>query len=322
MNMHAAEQTMLFRRMLLIRKAEERLAHDFRSGELPGPVHLYIGQEAIAVGFCAHLCDSDWITSTHRGHGHFLAKGGDLQAMFAEILGRSAGICGGMGGSMHVADTAKGIIGANGIVGGGIGLSVGAALAAQLDDEGRVAVAFFGDGAAAQGVLSEALNIGALWKLPLILVCENNGFSEFSPTEKVIAGRIADRGAAYGVPSRVVDGNDLMAVWQTAHGAINRARSGNGPTLVEAHTYRFHGHVEGEETFLKSAYRTREEIEEKRLHDPLARLQSDLEQRGVLDKATAARLRSEVEKEVEIAAERARQHPWPSPTDLDRLELH
>lgn len=229
-NIPAAEQEALFRRMLLIRKAEERLARDFKTGELPGSVHLYIGQEAVATGVCAHLDDSDWIASTHRGHGHFLAKDGDPFAMFAEIRGRSTGICGGMGGSMHVADISRGILGANGIVGGGIGLAVGAALAAQLDGKGRVAVAFFGDGAAAQGVLAEALNIAALWKLPLLLLCENNGYSEFSPTQSVIAGSIAERGVPFGVPSLAVDGNDVVAVWEAAHEAVERARNGGGPT--------------------------------------------------------------------------------------------
>jgi pyruvate dehydrogenase E1 component alpha subunit len=165
----------MLERMLLIRRVEERLGEEFKAGKLPGGVHLYIGQEAVAVGVCAHLTDADWIASTHRGHGHFLAKGGDPGAMMAEIYGRKTGICRGMGGSMHVADVSKGILGANGIVGGGVSLTTGAALAAQLDGKGAVAVCFFGDGAAAQGVLMEALNLSALWKLPLLLVCENNG---------------------------------------------------------------------------------------------------------------------------------------------------
>ena len=180
--MQASEELLgLYRSMLLIRRMEERLGEVVKTGELPGPVHLYIGQEAVAVGVCACLGDRDWIASTHRGHGHFLAKGGDPRAMIAEILGRETGICHGKGGSMHVADFSRGILGANGIVGGGIGLALGAALAAQLDGEGRVSVAFFGDGGANQGVIMEALNIAAIWRLPLLLVCENNGFSEFSP---------------------------------------------------------------------------------------------------------------------------------------------
>lgn len=320
-NIPTAEQKLLFRRMMLIRKAEERLASDFKAGELPGSVHLYIGQEAVAVGICAHLADSDYITSTHRGHGHYLAKDGDLFAMFAEVRGRSSGICGGMGGSMHVADMSKGIIGANGIVGGGIGLAAGAALAAQLDGNGAVAVAFFGDGASAQGVVSEALNISALWKLPLILVCENNGYSEFSPTKAVISGNIADRGAAYGVPSVAVDGNDIAAMWQAAHEAIDRARSGDGPTLIEARTYRFHGHVEGEAGFLKSKYRTDEEVDERRDADPIKRFAAELVSRKVLDEAEIEEISREIGAAVDDAADRAVNEPWPDVSSLDGLEV-
>ena len=262
--------------MLLIRRMEEKLGEVQKTGVLPGPVHLYIGQEAIATGVCAHLNDADWITSTHRGHGHFLAKGGDPSSMAAEIYGRVDGICGGKGGSMHVADVSKGILGANGIVAGGIGLATGAALAAQLDEKGGVAVAFFGDGAANQGVLSEALNIAALWKLPLILVCENNGFCEFSPTETVTAGNIFERAAPFGVPGVEVDGNDVHAVWSVADAAIERARNGGGPTLIEARTYRTRGHVEYEVTFLSEKYRTDEEVEAWVLRDPIKKLAKQL----------------------------------------------
>lgn len=320
-NIPTAEQESLFRRMTLIRKAEERLARDFKAGELPGSVHLYIGQEAVAVGICAHLTDSDYITSTHRGHGHYLAKGGDPFAMFAEVRGRSSGICGGMGGSMHVADMSKGIIGANGIVGGGIGLAAGAALAAQLDGEGAVAVAFFGDGASAQGVVSEALNISALWKLPLILLCENNGYSEFSPTGAVISGSIADRGAAYGVPSVAVDGNDIAAMWQAAQVAVDRARSGEGPTLIEARTYRFHGHVEGEAGFLKTKYRTDEEVNERREADPIKRFAADLLARQVLGDAQIDEIEREIDAAINEAADRALGEPWPQISSLDSLEV-
>lgn len=320
-NIPAAEQEALFRRMLLIRKAEERLARDFKTGDLPGSVHLYIGQEAVATGVCAHLDDSDWIASTHRGHGHFLAKDGDPFAMFAEIRGRSTGICGGMGGSMHVADISRGILGANGIVGGGIGLAVGAALAAQLDGKGRVAVAFFGDGAAAQGVLAEALNIAALWKLPLLLLCENNGYSEFSPTQSVIAGSIAERGVPFGVPSLAVDGNDVVAVWEAAHEAVERARNGGGPTLIEARTYRFHGHVEGEAGFIRTPYRTEEEVDQRRSDDPVARFRADLVARGVLDEGQLAGIEAEIEAGIDAAATRAEAEPCPEPGSLDLLEV-
>ncbi|HEY3461338.1 MAG TPA: thiamine pyrophosphate-dependent dehydrogenase E1 component subunit alpha, partial [Casimicrobiaceae bacterium] len=228
----------LYRRMLLIRRMEERLGDVQKAGELPGPVHLYIGQEAVAVGVCDHLNDRDWIASTHRGHGHFLAKGGDPTSMVAEIFGRSTGICGGKGGSMHVADVRRGILGANGIVGGGIGLATGAALAAQLDGKRRVAVAFFGDGGANQGVLMEALNLSAIWKLPLVLVCENNGFSEFSPTATVTAGEIVARATPFGVAAAKANGNDVLDLHRVAGEAVERARLGDGPTLIEARTYR------------------------------------------------------------------------------------
>lgn len=275
-NLPREELLAMYERMLLIQLVEEQLARDCAAGKLPGPVHLYVGEEAIAVGVCRHLDDRDWITSTHRGHGHFLAKGGDPARMLAEIYGRASGICGGFGGSMHVADFSKGIIGANGVVGGGIALAAGAALAAQLDGDGRVAVAFFGDGAANQGVLAEALNVAALWKLPLVLVCENNGFSEFSPTATVTSGRIVERARPFGVPGIEVDGNDVLAVWQAAHVAVRRARAGEGPTLIEALTYRTRGHVEYEVTFLSEPYRDEAEVEAWKHKDPIPRLASYL----------------------------------------------
>ena len=267
-----SELLALYERMQLIRQAETRLGADSLAGNLPGNVHLYIGQEAIAVGICAHLTERDTIGSTHRGHGHFLAKGGEVRALFAEIYARDEGACRGMGGSMHVADLSKGILGANGIVGGGIAISAGAAFAAALDGQGAVAVSFFGDGASSQGVLSEVMNIAALWKLPLILVCEHNGFSEFSPSDTVNAGQIADRARPYGLPAHVVDGNDLMAMWQVAGEAVDRARRGEGATFIEAVSYRLHGHLEAEATFIQKPYRTPEEIADWAARGPIVRL--------------------------------------------------
>ena len=272
----AAQMIELYRRMLLIRRMEERLGEVVTSGELPGPVHLYIGQEAVAVGVCTHLTDRDWIASTHRGHGHFLAKGGEPRAMVAEIFGRDTGICRGKGGSMHVADFSRGILGANGIVGGGIGLAVGAALAAQLDGNGCVSVGFFGDGGANQGVVAEALNLAAIWKLPLLLVCENNGFSEFSPTDTVTAGEIAARAQPFSIPGTAVDGNDVIAVWQVVGSAVQRARAGGGPTLIEARTYRWRGHVETEQRFLSGKYREENEIAAWQRRDPIGGLEAAL----------------------------------------------
>ncbi len=300
----------LYRRMLLIRRMEERLGEVQKAGALPGPVHLYIGQEAVAAGVCTHLNDNDWITSTHRGHGHFLAKGGTPKSMAAEIYGRATGICGGKGGSMHVADFKKGILGANGIVAGGIGIATGAALASQLDGKGGVAVAFFGDGAANQGVLSEALNLSALWKLPLILVCESNGFCEFSPTATVTSGDISARATPFGIPGVPVDGNDVVAVWKAAGVAIDRARRGEGPTLIEARTYRTRGHVEYEVTFLSEKYREEKEVEEWKLKDPITLFTKQLLQRGITGEEIAA-IESEIQTTVAEAFEYAESSPWP-----------
>jgi pyruvate dehydrogenase E1 component alpha subunit len=300
----------LYARMLRIRLVEERLAQVQSEGELPGPVHLYIGQEAVAVGVCAHLGDADWIASTHRGHGHFLAKSGETRKLVAEVYGRATGVCGGKGGSMHVADVSKGILGANGIVGGGIALATGAALTAKTRGNREVAIGFFGDGAANQGVLMEALNIATLWKLPLVLVCENNGFSEFSPSETVTAGEIWQRGTPFGIPSRAVDGNDIVAVYEAAGEAIERARRGDGPSLLEMRTYRLRGHVEAEKTFLSKAYRTDEEVEERRTAEPLARCRTLLREAGVGDAALGAAEARE-RTEVDAAFEYAANSPWP-----------
>lgn len=310
-----AKRLELYRRMMLIRKVEEMLGNASLACELPGPVHLYVGQEAVAVGVCDHLTDRDWIASTHRGHGHFIAKGGATAALVAEVFGRETGICRGRGGSMHVADFSRGIIGANGIVAGGIALATGAALAAHMERQGRVAVAFFGDGAANQGVLMEALNVGALWKLPLILACENNGFSEFSPASTVTAGRIADRAAPFGVPSQGVDGNDVEAVWRATSVAIDRARNGQGPTLLEFTTYRLRGHMEQEASFLSRPYRTKAEVEASKGNDPLVRYRSLLVSEKLATSELLAALESEIEGEVAIAKSAAKAAPWPDPRD-------
>ena len=285
----------LYERMLLIRRTEERLRDENRAGNLPGAVHLYIGEEAVAAGVCAHLRESDMITSTHRGHGHYLAKGGDLGAMMAEIWAKRTGICRGMGGSMHVADFSKGLLGANGIVGAGFAIATGAAYSAMLQGSGRVVADFFGDGAANQGTLMECLNVASLWKLPLVFICEHNGFSEFSPAATVTSGRIFERARAFGIPCRVVDGNDVAAVWQAAREAVERARGGGGPTFIEAHTYRIQGHLEAESLFLgEQRYRDPLEIEAWKARCPIARTRGQLES---ADAAQARRLR-EIEARV------------------------
>jgi len=273
---------------------------------------LYIGQEAVAVGVCSNLTRDDWIASTHRGHGHFLAKGGDPHAMIAEIFGRATGICHGKGGSMHVADFSQGILGANGIVGGGIGLAVGAALAAQLDGQGRVSVVFFGDGGANQGVVMEAINLAAIWKLPLLLVCENNGFSEFSPTATVTAGEIGQRAQPFGVPSVAVDGNDVFAVRDVAEQAVARARLGRGPTLIEARTYRWRGHVETEKSFLSRSYREEQEIAEWQQRDPITRLEAMLLRDGSASQREIDDVHAQVAQTVEQAFAAALADPLPA----------
>jgi acetoin:2,6-dichlorophenolindophenol oxidoreductase subunit alpha len=299
----AAEALRLYESMVLIRRVEERLRDDSAAGKLPGAVHLYIGEEAVAAGVCAHLEDRDYATSTHRGHGHFLAKGGDVRAMMAEIWAKREGICRGMGGSMHVADISKGILGANGIVGAGLSIATGAAFGAKLDGDGTVAVCFFGDGASNQGVLMETLNVSSLWGLPLVFVCENNGFSEFTPSAEVTSGRIPDRARAFGVPVAEVDGNDVTAVWQAAGEAVQRGRAGGGPSFIEARTYRIQGHFEAESFVLSGGgYRTEEEIETWRQRDPIARFRSALTSAGTVAAADLDRIDAEVAGRVADAA--------------------
>jgi acetoin:2,6-dichlorophenolindophenol oxidoreductase subunit alpha len=295
----------LYESMLLIRRVEERLRDDSAAGKLPGAVHLYIGEEAVAAGVCAHLTPRDYATSTHRGHGHFLAKGGDVKAMMAEVWAKREGICRGMGGSMHVADVSKGILGANGIVGAGLSIATGAAFGAKLDRDGKVAVCFFGDGASNQGALMETLNIASLWQLPLVFVCENNGFSEFTPAAEVTAGRISDRARALSVPATEVDGNDVAAVWRAAGEAVGRARSGGGPSFIEARTYRIHGHFEAESLVLSGGrYREEAEIEQWRdaSNDPVARCRSALLAAGTADEAALTGIEAAVAGRVAEAA--------------------
>ncbi len=299
------QQLTLLERMVLIRRTEELLRTETAAGRLPGGVHLYIGQEAIATAVCAQLAPQDCITSTHRGHGHYLAKGGDLKAMLAEIWGKRTGICKGMGGSMHVADLSKGILGANGIVGGGFAIAAGAAYSSQMRNDGRVVVTFCGDGSSNQGVLMEALNVSSLWKLPLVFLCEHNQFGEFTPWKTVTAGHIVDRARAFNIPTAVIDGNDVMAVYEAAGEAVARARRGEGPTFIEAHTYRIRGHLEAEDLFLGGQkYREPEEIEAWRAQtkDPIERFKARLLERGVSADALAA-METKVALEVQEALE-------------------
>jgi pyruvate dehydrogenase E1 component alpha subunit len=298
----------MYRQMKLIRHAEETLLRLFEAAEMPGFIHSYIGEEATGVGVCHALAREDVITSTHRGHGHVIAKGSDLKPFFAELYGKAAGTCKGKGGSMHVADLDHGIYGANGIVGGGIPIAAGAALASVLQGTGRVSVAFMGDGATDIGPFHETLNLAAVWTLPVVFVVENNGFADFirvADHQKI--ARVSDRAAGYGMPGETVDGNDVEAVYAAADRAVRRARRGEGPTLLECVTYRWRGHYEGD----PQPYRTQDEVADWKLRDPLLRTEARLRELGLVDDAGLARIAAEVAALVDDAVAFARAAPEP-----------
>jgi len=284
---------------------------------MPGFVHLYLGQEAVAVGACAGLNDDDYITSTHRGHGHIIAKGGDLKRMMAELYGKATGYNKGKGGSMHIADPGLGILGANGIVGAGLPIATGAGLSAKLRKSGQVAVCFFGDGASNQGTFHEAINIAAAFSLPVVYVCENNLYAVGTRQSKVRKIEdIADRSAGYGIPGLIVDGNDVMAVYEACQEAIDRARAGLGPTLVECKTYRWRTHFEGE----PDTYRPREEVAAWLKREPIAPYRRRLVERGILTEDEADQIVARVVNELDEAVEFARMSALPAPESaLDGL---
>jgi acetoin:2,6-dichlorophenolindophenol oxidoreductase subunit alpha len=309
----------LYQRMIRIRAFEEKVQRLFKLGKLPGFVHLYIGEEAIAVGACSVLRDDDRITSTHRGHGHLIAKGADVERMMAELFGRQSGYCKGKGGSMHIFDFGLGILGANGIVGGGIPIATGAALADRVLGRDSVTVAFFGDGAANQGVLLEALNLSAIWSLPVIYLCENNQYTEWMRTEDITAGCIAERAHPFGVPGVQVDGNDVFAVREVVQLAVERARRGDGPTFVEAVTYRHLAHNEGEEVF-SGVYRPPDEVETWKARDPVAALRRQLENELHIGSAELEALDQGERDLIDRAVEAAEASPFPMPDEaLDDL---
>jgi len=299
--------------MLKIREFEERIAGIAAAGKIPGFVHLYVGQEAVAAGVCASLRATDYITSTHRGHGHLIAKGGDIKLMMAELLAKRTGYCKGKGGSMHIADLDLGILGANGIVGGGPPLAAGAALASQVLDRDDVAVSFFGDGASNQGTIHEAMNLAAIWKLPVIFVVENNGYAEFTaqPRHQVIEN-ISDRAPGYGMPGVVVDGNDVIAVYRAAESAVAQARKGNGPAMIECMTFRIHGHFEGD----PQDYRPEGEIDTWKKNDPILRFEKELVKSKAATKKEIKEIRKTVIEEFNDAVRFAEQSPDP---DLEEL---
>ena len=304
----------LYRRMVRIRVFEEKVQELHKLGRLPGFVHVYVGEEAVAVGACSVLRDTDHITSTHRGHGHCIAKGADVAPMMAELFGRADGYCRGKGGSMHIIDTSLGILGANGIVGGGIPMATGSGLADAVLGRDGVTVCFFGDGAANQGVLLEALNLSAIWKLPVIYMCESNQYMEFTPTTDLTAGRIYRRAEPFGVPGVEVDGNDVLEVRRVVGEAVERARRGEGPSLIEANTYRFSGHSEGESAFV-SDYRTEEEVESWKARDPVTCFRDLLVADTVITAAELDAIDAGEDAAVEAAVEFAEASPFPSPDE-------
>ena len=304
----------MYTTMLKIRMFETRVSELFAANKIPGVVHLYIGEEAVAAGVGATLRKEDYITSTHRGHGHLLAKGGKIDLMLAELFGKKTGYCKGKGGSMHIADIDLGILGANVIVGGGAPLATGAGLSAKYRGTDAVAVCFFGDGASNQGTTHEAMNLAACWKLPVIFVNENNmyGLSTCTDYSMCIAD-VADRASAYGMPGIVVDGNDVIAVYEAASEAVKRARKGQGPTLVECKTYRHRGHTEGDPG---TVYRSKEEIAEWKEKDPSPRFEKKLLQAKIFTKKKLDDIKRSFEKELDEGVKFADESPYPDPSDI------
>jgi TPP-dependent pyruvate/acetoin dehydrogenase alpha subunit len=308
----------LYHTMVRIRLFEERVRDLALKNEIPGFVHVSIGEEASATGVCAALRPTDRITSTHRGHGHLIAKGGRLDGMMAELYGKRTGYCKGKGGSMHIVDYKLGILGANGIVGAGLPIATGSALASVIAQRDDVTACFFGDGASNEGTFHESLNLAAVWKLPVIFICENNGFGEFTPAATVTAVRdIAQRAHAYDIPGLIVNGNDVVEVYRYATEAAERARAGEGPTLLECKTYRWEGHVVGEAAFLgAAAYREQAEIEEWKKRCPLIRFQQFAAESGKIGAAELKKIEDDTAAELEAAVKFARESPLPDPSEV------
>ncbi|HSB04123.1 MAG TPA: thiamine pyrophosphate-dependent enzyme [Thermodesulfobacteriota bacterium] len=305
----------MYRTMLRIRRFEEKVVDLYARQMVMGVVHLYIGEEAVATGVCANLRRDDYITSTHRGHGHCIAKGGELRFMMAELFGRTTGYCKGKGGSMHIANFEIGILGANGIVGAGMPIAGGAGLSIKMRRTDQVVACFFGDGACNQGAFHESLNLAALWKLPVIYVCENNQYAISVAQHR--AGSIVDyylRKSSYGIEGCKVDGNDVLAVSGAAREAVDRARRGEGPTLMECKTYRWRGHYEGEADRTYT-YRSRDETEEWITDCPIERFRKRLFEEGILKEADFTALEEEIRKELEEAIQFAKDSPEPEPED-------
>jgi TPP-dependent pyruvate/acetoin dehydrogenase alpha subunit len=300
----------LLETMLLIRAFDEKVDELYAEGALHGTAHFYVGQEAVAVGVTSALMEGDVITGTHRGHGHAIAFGLDIDRMAAELLGRASGYCHGKGGSMHIADVGAGMLGANGIVGGSMGIACGAAWAFKRRKEDHVAVCFFGDGAVGEGIFNEALNMAAIWKLPIVFVCENNQYAMSLSVKRGFAHEpLSDRAAGYGMPGKTINGMELDEVHEAAAEAVGRARSGDGPTLIEAVTYRYLGHSKSD----ANLYRTRDEIQQWREQDPIGRFAVSLEREGVLESDEWRSIERSAKVRIEEAFERAAREPEPEP---------
>jgi TPP-dependent pyruvate/acetoin dehydrogenase alpha subunit len=305
----------MYRQMVRIRAFEEAANDLYRGAKMPGLTHLYIGQEAVAVGACEALRKDDFITSTHRGHGHCLAKGADVSRMFAELLGKEDGYCRGKGGSMHIADFDNGNLGANAIVGGSAGIATGAAQSAKMRGTDQVVVCFFGEGALGQGLLYEVMNMASLWKLPVVYLCENNQYNEYTHYSETTAGDVVARAAAFGIPGEEVDGQDVLAVNEAIRRAVARGRAGDGPSFVVANTYRYHGHHVGDVD--RAYYRSKdEEADWKTNRDPITRLGAQLVDTGLASPEALERVADEAQAEIATAVEYALDAPYPAESEV------
>jgi TPP-dependent pyruvate/acetoin dehydrogenase alpha subunit len=307
----------MYEQMLKIRVFEEHVNELYMSAKMPGLAHLYSGEEAVAVGVCEALRRDDYITSTHRGHGHCLAKGASVDRMFAELLGKEAGYCRGKGGSMHIADQDTGNLGANAIVGGSAGIATGAAMSSKMRGSDQVAVCFFGDGALGQGLLYEEMNMASLWKLPVLYICENNLYGEYTHYSETVAGQMADRPKAFGILTEIVDGQDVRAVYAATQRLVKRARDGEGPAFLLCNTYRYFGHHVGD--IARTYYRTKEEeLEWKSQRDPLKLLEAYLTEQHIADAQVFEQIEQRVRTEVEVGVQFALNAPYPEPEEVDQ----
>jgi acetoin:2,6-dichlorophenolindophenol oxidoreductase subunit alpha len=305
----------MYEQMLKIRYFEEQVNELYKTGRMPGLAHMYAGEEAVAVGVCEALETTDYITSTHRGHGHCLAKGAEIDRMFAELLGKAAGYCGGKGGSMHIADPETGNLGANAIVGGGAGIATGAAFSSKYLENGRVAVCFFGEGALGQGVIYEAMNMASLWKLPIVYVCENNLYSEYTYFRETMAGDLTARAKAFGIPAEEVNGQEVQTVYAAAQRLIARARTGEGPSFLACNTYRYYGHHVGD--INRTYYRSKEEEEDWKVNrDPLKLLAGILVKSSMVDVALLEDIENKAKKEVADGVDFAINAPFPEKSEV------